>query len=175
MALQVIDLTGKIVLYGSADTRIQEFSFFRAVEIAIKIGRVIQDLHIPIRCRPPLDKGHQRRRMCLQRVTVFVDTVQHDGRNRKNHARRRETALGKHMMNKAPMQATVSVLKRMNIDTIGDLIKKGEADLLKVRNFGKKSLLEVKEVLEKLGLSLGMEVESEKEEASTEEEAPEEE
>ncbi len=66
-------------------------------------------------------------------------------------------------------------LKRMNIDTIGDLIKKGEADLLKVRNFGKKSLLEVKEVLEKLGLSLGMEVEGEKEEASTEEEAPEEE
>ncbi len=56
-------------------------------------------------------------------------------------------------------------LKRMNIDTIGDLIRKSEADLLKVRNFGKKSLLEVKEVLDKLGLKLGMEVEEEKDEA----------
>ncbi len=47
-------------------------------------------------------------------------------------------------------------LKRMNINTIGDLIKKKESDLLKVRNFGKKSLQEVQEVLAKFGLTLGM-------------------
>ena len=52
-------------------------------------------------------------------------------------------------------------LKRMNINTIGDLIKKKESDLLKVRNFGKKSLQEVQEVLAKLGLSLGAGAEDE--------------
>jgi DNA-directed RNA polymerase subunit alpha len=52
-------------------------------------------------------------------------------------------------------------LKRMNINTIGDLVMKRESDLLKVRNFGKKSLQEVQEVLAKLGLSLGAGVGSE--------------
>ncbi len=61
-------------------------------------------------------------------------------------------------------------LKRMNINTIGDLIKRKESDLLKVRNFGKKSLQEVKEVLEKLGLSLGTEPEGEETQDTAQEE-----
>jgi DNA-directed RNA polymerase subunit alpha len=61
-------------------------------------------------------------------------------------------------------------LKRMNINTIGDLIKKKESDLLKVRNFGKKSLQEVQDVLAKLGLSLGSEPEDEGAQEAAEEE-----
>jgi len=45
-------------------------------------------------------------------------------------------------------------LKRANIHTVEDLIKKTEDDMLKVRNLGKKSLLEVIAKLESLGLSL---------------------
>jgi DNA-directed RNA polymerase subunit alpha len=45
-------------------------------------------------------------------------------------------------------------LKRANIHTVDDLIKKTEDDMLKVRNLGKKSLLEVIAKLESLGLSL---------------------
>lgn len=43
-----------------------------------------------------------------------------------------------------------------NIQTIGDLVSRTEADLLKVRNFGKTSLTEIHKKLESLGLSLGM-------------------
>jgi DNA-directed RNA polymerase subunit alpha len=45
------------------------------------------------------------------------------------------------------------------IETIGELVSRSEADLLKVRNFGKTSLREVKKKLQELGLSLGMDVE----------------
>lgn len=45
-------------------------------------------------------------------------------------------------------------LKREGIQTVGDLIKRSEAELLNTPNFGKKSIEEVKENLAKLGLSL---------------------
>jgi DNA-directed RNA polymerase subunit alpha len=50
-------------------------------------------------------------------------------------------------------------IQRANIKTIGDLVSKGEPEMLKFRNFGKKSLNEIKKVLADLGLSLGMNVE----------------
>jgi len=45
-----------------------------------------------------------------------------------------------------------------NIKTIADLVQKSEADMLKYRNFGKKSLNEIKSILDRMGLSLGMNV-----------------
>ena len=47
-------------------------------------------------------------------------------------------------------------LKTANIHTIGELTKKTEDDITKTRNFGKKSLEEIKAKLEERGLSLGM-------------------
>lgn len=47
-------------------------------------------------------------------------------------------------------------LKNANIRTIGDLVSKSEEELSKTRNFGKKSLLEIKEKLKEWNLSLGM-------------------
>ncbi len=47
-------------------------------------------------------------------------------------------------------------LNNANITTVGELAQKSEAEMLKYRNFGKKSLNEIKAKLEELGLSLGM-------------------
>lgn len=47
-----------------------------------------------------------------------------------------------------------------NIQTIGELVVRSEAELLKVRNFGKTSLKEVKKKLSDMGLSLGMDLET---------------
>lgn len=47
-------------------------------------------------------------------------------------------------------------LNNANITTVGELAQKTEAEMLKYRNFGKKSLNEIKQKLEELGLSLGM-------------------
>ncbi|MEK7817670.1 MAG: DNA-directed RNA polymerase subunit alpha C-terminal domain-containing protein, partial [Actinomycetota bacterium] len=45
-------------------------------------------------------------------------------------------------------------LKREGIQTVGDLIKCSEAELLNIPNFGKKSIEEIRENLSKMGLSL---------------------
>ena len=45
-------------------------------------------------------------------------------------------------------------LKRVGIETIGDLISKTESELAAIPNFGKKSIEEVKEVLSAQGLGL---------------------
>ena len=47
-------------------------------------------------------------------------------------------------------------LKNANIRTIRELVQKTEADMLKTKNFGRKSLNEIKEILHSMGLSLGM-------------------
>jgi DNA-directed RNA polymerase subunit alpha len=47
-------------------------------------------------------------------------------------------------------------LKNANIKTIGELVQKTESEMLKTKNFGRKSLNEIKEILTNMGLSLGM-------------------
>jgi DNA-directed RNA polymerase subunit alpha len=47
-------------------------------------------------------------------------------------------------------------LKNANIRTIGELVQKTESEMLKTKNFGRKSLNEIKEILSTMGLSLGM-------------------
>jgi DNA-directed RNA polymerase subunit alpha len=49
-------------------------------------------------------------------------------------------------------------LKNANIRTIGELVQKTEAEMLKTKNFGRKSLNEIKEILGGMGLSLGMKI-----------------
>lgn len=54
---------------------------------------------------------------------------------------------------------SANCLKNADIHTIGDLVHKTESELLKTKNFGRKSLKEIKETLEGMGLHLGMKVE----------------
>jgi DNA-directed RNA polymerase subunit alpha len=51
-------------------------------------------------------------------------------------------------------------LKNANIRTIGELVQKTEAEMLKTKNFGRKSLNEIKEILAGMGLSLGMKLDN---------------
>jgi DNA-directed RNA polymerase subunit alpha len=55
---------------------------------------------------------------------------------------------------------SANCLQNANIKTIGDLVQKTEAEMLKTKNFGRKSLKEIKEILSEMGLSLGMKLES---------------
>jgi DNA-directed RNA polymerase subunit alpha len=51
---------------------------------------------------------------------------------------------------------THNCLKNANIRTIGELVRKTEAEMLRAKCFGRKSLNEIKEVLANMGLTLGM-------------------
>ncbi len=49
-------------------------------------------------------------------------------------------------------------LKNAGIETIAEMVQKTESEMLKTKNFGRKSLNEIKEILAEMGLSLGMKV-----------------
>ena len=74
----------------------------------------------------------------------------------------RHDAVAEHL-NKSVDELELSVrsyncLKNANIRTIGELVTKSEAEMLKTKNFGRKSLNEIKEILQSMGLALGMKV-----------------
>jgi DNA-directed RNA polymerase subunit alpha len=71
---------------------------------------------------------------------------------------------------------SANCLKNANITLIGELVQKTEAEMLKTKNFGRKSLNEIKGILEDMGLSLGMKLDNfppakKSEEAAEEQEA----
>jgi DNA-directed RNA polymerase subunit alpha len=55
---------------------------------------------------------------------------------------------------------SANCLKNANIRTLGDLVQRSEREMLSTKNFGRKSLDEIKEVLNTLGLSFGMSLRS---------------
>jgi DNA-directed RNA polymerase subunit alpha len=55
---------------------------------------------------------------------------------------------------------SANCLKHANIKLIGDLVQKTEAEILATKNFGRKSLNEIKDILNEMGLSLGMKLEN---------------
>jgi DNA-directed RNA polymerase subunit alpha len=55
---------------------------------------------------------------------------------------------------------SANCLKYANIKLIGDLVQKTEAEILDTKNFGRKSLNEIKEILAEMGLSLGMKLDN---------------
>ena len=55
---------------------------------------------------------------------------------------------------------SANCLKNANITLIGELVQKTEPEMLKTKNFGRKSLNEIKAILEGMGLSLGMKLDN---------------
>ena len=55
---------------------------------------------------------------------------------------------------------SANCLKNAGIRTIRDLVQRSEKDMLETKNFGRKSLNEIKDILRPMGMSLGMELEA---------------
>jgi len=67
------------------------------------------------------------------------------------------------MLNRSVDEMELSVrsrncLEASGIHSIGDLVQRSEAEMLKTKNFGRKSLLEIKEILKSMGMELGMDI-----------------
>ena len=95
-------------------------------------------------------------------LDVFVDyageeSLEFDDNDKKDADERERL---RKLLNMSVNEIELSVraancLNNANISTVGELASKTEADMLKYRNFGKKSLTEIKEKLVQMGLSLG--------------------
>ena len=52
----------------------------------------------------------------------------------------------------------LNCLKGIYVSTVGDLVRQDKSDLLKIRNFGRKSLSELEELVDRMGLTFSMDV-----------------
>ncbi|MDY6904218.1 MAG: DNA-directed RNA polymerase subunit alpha [Thermodesulfobacteriota bacterium] len=99
-----------------------------------------------------------------EQMNVFINF---DESAEPEHSRRKDDSQGKDFnenLYRSVNELELSVrssncLKNAEIDKIYQLVQKTEAEMLKTKNFGRKSLNEIKELLSEMGLSLGMDLE----------------
>lgn len=100
-------------------------------------------------------------RVLRSHVDIFVDfeTKRPPAKAHEDEERARLKELLKRNVNELELSVrAVNCLEMADIRTIRDLVAKTDAEMLKYRNFGRKSLNEIKEVLTNMGLSLGLDV-----------------
>jgi len=100
----------------------------------------------------------------FERLTIFPPATSEKVGVERNETRLRLERNVNLLRNVAELEVSVrasNCFKAANIRTIADLVPKTEAELLKTKNFGKKSLNEIKMVLGEMGLSLGMHLDPE--------------
>jgi DNA-directed RNA polymerase subunit alpha len=88
----------------------------------------------------------------------FEEEIESDGRGDESRSMLRNDHLNRSVEELELSVRSYNCLKNANIQSIGELVQKTEAEMLKTKNFGRKSLNEIKEILAQMGLSLGMKI-----------------
>jgi DNA-directed RNA polymerase subunit alpha len=98
-----------------------------------------------------------------EQLTIFInfdetDEVQQKGEERGDDKPKLNENLFKTVDSLELSVRAANCLENANIKFIGELVTKTEAEMLKTKNFGRKSLNEIKDILAEMGLSLGMKI-----------------
>lgn len=114
-------------------------------------------------CVSPQDAVGLASKLLKDHLTIFVNFEEENPVDEAVIETTRD-AIAEHL-NRSVDELELSVrsyncLKNADIKTIGELVTKTESEMLKTKNFGRKSLNEIKEILGTMGLSLGMRIES---------------
>ena len=121
----------------------------------------------------PVDAVSQAGAILIEQFTPFVEYVKISQMKAEERAIRLSIPDEKFNMPVEQLDLsvrTMNCLRRSNIATVGELIGKGAKELLKLRNFGQKSYLEIEDRLSSIGLSLNPKPEDEEEEGEDGEE-----
>jgi DNA-directed RNA polymerase subunit alpha len=94
-------------------------------------------------------------------LNIFINLEDADDETQETQAEQQRSVMANENLDKSVEELELSVrsyncLKNANIRTIRELVQKTEAEMLRTKNFGRKSLNEIKEILHGMGLSLGM-------------------
>jgi DNA-directed RNA polymerase subunit alpha len=115
----------------------------------------------------PIDAVSRAAALLIEQLTPFVEYVKISQMKAEERLIRMSIPDEKYNMPVEQLDLsvrTMNCLRRSNIATVGELIGKGTKELLKLRNFGQKSYLEIEERLGSIGLSLNPKVEQNEEE-----------
>ena len=112
----------------------------------------------------PRDAVSLSARLLRDHLNIFVSLDEAADQADDGSALASGPAVGNEHLDKSVEELELSVrsyncLKNANIRTIRELVQKTEGEMLKTKNFGRKSLNEIKDILQTMGLSLGMKVE----------------
>jgi DNA-directed RNA polymerase subunit alpha len=107
----------------------------------------------------PQDAIGQASKLLKDHMTIFIN-FEEVSEQTEEPVERASTQMNE-VLNRSVEELELSVrsyncLKNANIQTIGDLVQKTEAEMLRTKNFGRKSLNEIKEILTSLSLTFGM-------------------
>ncbi len=109
----------------------------------------------------PRDAVSNAAKLVREHLNIFINLEEAADQPAEALAEQPHGAVSNENLDKSVEELELSVrsyncLKNANIRTIRELVQKTEAEMLKTKNFGRKSLNEIKEILQTMGLSLGM-------------------
>ena len=121
----------------------------------------------------PRDAVSGAARLVREHLNIFINVEEDDEEDIDLPAEPSQTIVQSETLDKSVDELELSVrayncLKNANIKSIRELVMKTETEMLKTKNFGRKSLNEIKEILAGMGLSLGMRVDQPAAEAESE-------
>ena len=109
----------------------------------------------------PADAVAYAAKILKDQLTIFINFEEHDEPVEELSS---ETPLNENLFRSVDeLELSVrsaNCLQNANIKLIGELVQKSEGEMLKTKNFGRKSLKEIKEILADMGLSLGMQIDN---------------
>jgi DNA-directed RNA polymerase subunit alpha len=111
----------------------------------------------------PNDAVSLAAKLVRDHLNIFINVDEVDEPPTESVGEPVRVGVGNEHLDKSVEELELSVrsyncLKNANIRTIRELVQKTEPEMLKTKNFGRKSLNEIKEILASMGLSLGMKV-----------------
>jgi DNA-directed RNA polymerase subunit alpha len=109
----------------------------------------------------PNDAVSLAAKLVRDHLNIFINVDESDEQPSETVGEPARAGAGNEHLDKSVEELELSVrsyncLKNANIRTIRELVQKTEPEMLKTKNFGRKSLNEIKEILSSMGLSLGM-------------------
>jgi DNA-directed RNA polymerase subunit alpha len=113
----------------------------------------------------PNDAVSLAAKLVRDHLNIFINVDEVDEPPTETVGEPARAGVGNEHLDKSVEELELSVrsyncLKNANIRTIRELVQKTEPEMLKTKNFGRKSLNEIKEILSSMGLSLGMKLET---------------
>ena len=145
----------KNVKYSIEDYRVEQKTDYEKLNLEITTDGSIH----------PKEALKEAAKILIQHFMLFSDekiTINMDDANENDtlddEALRMRQLLKTKLSDQDLSVRALNCLKAADVDTVGDLVKLNRNDLLKFRNFGKKSLTELDELLASLNLKFGMDV-----------------
>ncbi len=111
----------------------------------------------------PQDAVAYAGKILKEQLTIFINFPEEDIGDEDEHNEEQERQMDLLLRSVDELELSVrsaNCLENANIRTIGDLVQKTEAEMLKTKNFGRKSLKEIKDLLSEMGLGLGIKLDN---------------